>query len=66
MAGEGCRSAIVGIMQQPGAEKICSYQAVIIALQQLGVDSNLCSNLLMELDKWLAYILKRKVKILSL
>jgi hypothetical protein len=48
-------------MQQPAPDKICSYQAVAIALQQIGEDESYCKYLLCELDKWLAWILKRKV-----
>lgn len=59
--GTGCRSAIAGIMEQPALDKICSYQAVAIALQQLGIDANYCAFLLKELDLWLAYILRKKV-----
>lgn len=63
--GRGCRSAIAGIMAQPAVDKICSYQAVVLALQQIGADAGYCAHLLAELDKWLAYILRRKVRISS-
>jgi DTW domain-containing protein YfiP len=30
-----CRSAIAGVMAQPGKEKICTYQAVVMAVRQV-------------------------------
>jgi len=33
-----CKSAIAGLMYQPGRDKICTYQATVMAMQQ--VDTN--------------------------
>ena len=62
LAGGGCRSAMVGIMTQPGEEKICTYQALVLALQQLGENSQLCSSLHRHLDVWIEYILANGIK----
>jgi DTW domain-containing protein YfiP len=57
-----CRSAIVGIMSQPGEEKICSFQAAVMAMRQADCDVNICNKLNNVLDEWLLYMLKTKVK----
>ena len=56
-----CSSAIIGVMKQPSGEKICSLQAVIMALQQCGVSSDLCDSLSDDLNKWLTHILSSQV-----
>lgn len=56
-----CSSAIIGVMKQPSGEKICSLQAVIMALQQCGVASDLCDSLSDDLNKWLTHILSSQV-----
>ena len=58
----GIRSAIAGIMQQPAAEKICTFQALVLALKQLGESSHICALLLKDLDKWLEFILASGIK----
>lgn len=58
-----CISAYAGIQHQPNQEKICSYQAVVMALQQLCASSDLCSNLFQDLDTFIKYLLQLKVKL---
>lgn len=62
LADGGCRSAMAGIMQQPGKEKICTYQAVVMALQQLGESPAACALLHKDLDRWIEYILENSIK----
>mmetsp|Transcript_19658 Transcript_19658/g.26932 ORF Transcript_19658/g.26932 Transcript_19658/m.26932 type:complete len:340 (+) Transcript_19658:280-1299(+) len=90
---KGCQSAITGVMYQPGRDKLCTYQACIMAIQQIvehihhlntiHAENNttnshetplivlsssyqhymtLCKSLLDELDNWIAFILKTKIK----
>ena len=59
----GCRSAIVGLMTQPGKEKVCTFQACVMALRQLGEDEATCQALFSELDEWIAYILRKRIKL---
>ncbi len=78
------KSALAGIMYQPAKEKICSYQAMVIAMkdvytavlerqhgqsrsqEQIGHSSKqvaaLFNGLIEELHKWIAYLLKNKIK----
>lgn len=63
----GLRSAVAGIMYQPGKFKICSYQAIVIAIKEVYEALNLLQeplipDLLKELDNWIAYIVKTKIK----
>ena len=58
-----CKSAITGVMTQPSKDKICSYQAIVIALQQLGAGVGFCDDLHSDLQDWLTHILKTKVKL---
>eukprot|EP01041_Mallomonas_annulata_P006294 gene6294-12739_t len=58
----GCSSAVAGIMHQPSAQKICSFQAAVMALEQTNQNPQLCESLYKDLDLWLSYILKCKVK----
>jgi hypothetical protein len=58
-----CKSAIAGIMSQPGKEKICTYQALVMAMRQVGTESHFCDELFLELEYWLIHILKQKVKL---
>jgi len=62
LADGGCRSAMAGIMQQPGKEKVCTYQAVVMALQQLGESPVACASLHQDLDRWIEYILENSIK----
>eukprot|EP01038_Epipyxis_sp_PR26KG_P006748 gene6748-9245_t len=59
----GCKSAIAGLMYQPAMDKICSFQAIILALKQIGLKNNMCNNLLSNLEDWIAHILTSKVKL---
>ena len=62
LAGGGCKSAIAGIMYQPAKDKICSFQAVVMALLQTGwMSQSFCDQLSNDLHAWLGYILKIKV-----
>lgn len=61
-----CSSAIIGVMKQPSGEKICSLQAVIMALQQCGVSSTLCDSLNEDLNSWLSHILESQVSSITL
>jgi hypothetical protein len=67
------KSAVAGVMYQPGKDKICSFQAVAIALKdvlnKLGSDGktdrlvqDLFSSLLFDLHEWIGYIVKKKIK----
>lgn len=58
----GVRSSIAGIMQQPGEDKICTFQALVLALQQLGESTEMCAELLRNLDSWLEWILESGIK----
>lgn len=58
-----CKSAIAGIMSQPDKDKICTYQALVMAMQQCGMEKDFCSKLSAELDLWLLHIVKSRVKI---
>ena len=51
-----------GIMKQPGKDKLCTYQAIVMAMLQVNVDRSLCEELFVELDKWIAHILACKIK----
>ena len=56
------RSAVAGIMRQPTGEKICTMQAIVMALQQAGASHELCDTLHSDLMQWIDYIVRRKVK----
>jgi DTW domain-containing protein YfiP len=67
------KSAVAGVMYQPGKDKICSYQAVAIALKDVLKTLNssdaadqliekLFTSLLVDLHEWIAYIIKKKIK----
>ena len=59
----GLRSAMAGIMRQPAKDKMCTYQAVVMAMQQLGESPEVCTSLHGDLDKWIEYILKSSIKL---
>mmetsp|Transcript_6540 Transcript_6540/g.10684 ORF Transcript_6540/g.10684 Transcript_6540/m.10684 type:complete len:460 (+) Transcript_6540:64-1443(+) len=59
---EGCASAIMGIMKQPSLDKICSLQATVLGMRQVGVSEDVCSGFDQDLADWLAYLLQRGVK----
>lgn len=60
---EGCASAILGIMVQPNKEKICTYQACVMAMQQLGESASFCDALHNELVDWTEHLITKRVKI---
>jgi hypothetical protein len=49
-------------MTQPGKEKICSFQAAALALEQAHLPLEFTSTLSDHLDRWLNHILKTGVK----
>lgn len=80
---KGIKSAVAGVMYQPAKDKICSYQATIMAIRQLlhimeqqqkkknhiageivspKTGTALCKELDDDLDNWIVYILKHKIK----
>lgn len=63
LSPHGMRSQITGVMHQPSAQKICTFQAIVMAMRALPtVSHRLCDSLSSDLDNWLAHILKCKVK----
>jgi len=63
LSSQGCCSAYLGLMQQPTAEKICTLQAVALAMGQLSCNPLLVKTLLENLDGWIRYIVTRKIKL---
>lgn len=63
LEGDACKSAVAGMMYQPGKDKICTYQAMVMAMKQAGVDPLFCESLDSDLADWIGYILKHKVKL---
>ena len=59
--GGSCVSSLAKIRYQPSAEKICSMQAVILAMQEAGVPGETCAHLGNQLDAFLVYIMSKKV-----
>jgi DTW domain-containing protein YfiP len=78
---KGLRSAVAGVMYQPAKDKICSYQATVMAIRQLlyiidrrhnksnepsslktSSGGALCKELDDDLEQWIIYILKHKIK----
>lgn len=62
LSEQGIRSAMAGIMYQPAKNKICSFQAVAIALQQLFHCNKLTEELLSLLDNWIEHLIRRQIK----
>lgn len=60
---EGCASAMIGIMVQPNKEKVCTYQACVMAIQQLGESTPFCDALHKELSDWTNHLITKRVKI---
>lgn len=63
LGDSGCKSMITGLMYQPSKVKICTFQAAVLALKQVGVPEEICDDLLLELKKWLEYMLTTKIKL---
>ena len=63
LEGGACKSALAGMMYQPGKDKICTYQATVMAMEQAHVDPTLCKLLHNDLWDWIGYILTAKVKL---
>lgn len=76
LENNACKSAVAGMMYQPGKDKICTYQAAVMAMQQASVLTNdnitttttsiatdkLIKQLHQDLEDWIAYILHTKIK----
>eukprot|EP01031_Cornospumella_fuschlensis_P040948 gene40948-49948_t len=58
----GLRSAMAGVMYQPAKDKICTFQAMALAIKQLAPGSQLAGMLLQFLDKWVEYLLLKAIK----
>jgi len=58
-----CISAYAGIQHQPNKEKICTYQALVMAMRQAGANPLGCDKLAADLHVWIDYLLKSRVKI---
>ena len=58
-----CISAYAGIQHQPNMEKICTFQAVVLAFRQTGVNSQICENLFSDLNNWIKSMLELKIKL---
>ena len=56
------KSAYLGLMHQPGREKICTFQAVALSFLDLGESREVCDALRADLDAWIHYLLERKIK----
>jgi hypothetical protein len=61
MSGGSCRSSLAKIRYQPSADKICSMQAVVLAMREMGVDNTICDELLNKLEEFLKQILDKRV-----
>lgn len=60
---QGCQSAYAGLMNQPSKDKICTYQASIMALKELGLDNSTFNCLKDDLDDWISHILDMNIKL---
>ena len=58
----GMKSAIAGIMYQPGKEKICTYQACVMAMREAGISATICNSFDDDLELWLVHLLKTSIK----
>ena len=56
------KSAYLGIMDQPGRDKICTFQAAIMAMSDLGEPKSLCNALNEDLTGWIHYLLQCRIK----
>ena len=56
------KSAYLGLMHQPGREKVCTFQAVAISFGELGESKEVCDALRADLDAWIHYLLEKKIK----
>lgn len=63
LEGDACKSAVAGVMYQPGKDKICTYQAIVMAMEQAKIDPLFCRSLHQDLEDWIGYILRTKVKL---
>eukprot|EP01039_Chlorochromonas_danica_P000062 gene62-67_t len=67
---KGLRSAVAGVMYQPAKDKICTFQAIALALQQVIIqgDGKIITTrpigLLLEyLDHWIHFLLQSAIKL---
>ena len=47
------KSAFVGLINQPSKEKICTFQAIVMAMASIGVNNSFCKQLREDLTQWL-------------
>lgn len=55
-------STIAEIKPQPRGDKICTYEAIVLAMKQIGISEAYCDHLLQDLGKWKQHIIDRKIK----
>jgi DTW domain-containing protein YfiP len=58
----GMKSAVLELMHQPSKEKICTFQAVVMALEEFGLEKSTSLSLNEDLTKWIEHIVSRKIK----
>lgn len=58
---KGMVSAMHGIMTQPSEVKICSLQALVLAMREAQFSSSVCDMLSEDLTLWIQHILLKKV-----
>ncbi|KAJ1396364.1 hypothetical protein B484DRAFT_407348 [Ochromonadaceae sp. CCMP2298] len=57
-----CKSAVAGLMYQPREDTICTFQAIVMALQQAGCGAAFCHSLTQHLQDWITHLLVHCVK----
>lgn len=55
-------SAIGDIKPQPRPDKICTYEAIVVAMQQVGVDPRYCDRLLQGLCDWRQHLYASRIR----
>ena len=58
----GIASAYLGLQNQPDKNKICTYQACVLAFRQLGESSETCDWLDAQLHQFIEYVLASDIK----
>lgn len=77
LTGNSCASAVAGIMYQPRPDTLCTYQALVIALEQANAtkynpyanrlrDLKIIDELEKDLENWLLYVVSHKVNFICL
>lgn len=57
-----CMSMMTGLMNQVSKEKICTLQATVLAMKDIGVSETLCSSLLSKFKMWIKYLIDKQIK----